>query len=181
MSSSESPLPTDRACIQQVLQGRPQPFNVLVARYQRLVKAVVWNFFRSPGDLDDICQEVFLKAFLNLTSLQDPDRFKSWLLKIACRTCIDVSRKNRMPIDGGLYNDEGGEIVADNRSQKPFEEFEARSLLGDLPPLDGLIVWLKYVEDQQYADIAIMTGLSEASARQKASRALRFLRERTAL
>jgi DNA-directed RNA polymerase specialized sigma24 family protein len=62
-----------------------------------------------------------------------------------------------------------------------FEEIEARSLLIDLSPVDATIVWLKYVEKENYQTISEILNISTESARKKASRSMKYLRRRVKL
>jgi RNA polymerase sigma-70 factor (ECF subfamily) len=146
-----------------------------------LVKIVVWNFFRNPTDLDDICQEVFLKVYQNLSNIKDPAKFKGWILKIAFRTCIDFSRKHQSTNNKRVALKIDENRCRDNRAQIPFEEIEARSLLIDLSPVDATIVWLKYVEKENYQTISEILNISTESARKKASRSMKYLRRRVKL
>ncbi|RCK80341.1 MAG: RNA polymerase sigma factor RpoE [Candidatus Ozemobacter sibiricus] len=152
-------------------------FDRLVDRYQRLVRVTAWNVFRQTRDLDDICQEVFLKAYLNLSSLADPARFKGWLLKIAVRTCLDIKRQGFQTAETPVDFQEDWDS-ADQKASDEFSAPEVKSLLETLPAEDGLIIWLKYVQGHAYEEIAGMVGASEAAVRQRASRAMKVLRER---
>ena len=169
--------PSDAEIIKDVLQGKKEAFSKLVDRYHRLVRVVIWNFFHNSKEIDDYCQESFLKAFLNLRGLDDPQRFKKWLLKIACRICLDVKRR-KSPQEDLFQEIPEGILPEDHDAQKPFNEMEMKNLLEILPPDDRVIIWLKYVEGYGYDDISTMLQASEAAIRQKASRAMKVLRER---
>jgi RNA polymerase sigma-70 factor (ECF subfamily) len=179
MTSDRSPSATiqDAQLIREIVNGKKDLFSRLVDRYHGLVRMVIWNFFHQAPEIDDFCQEAFLKAFLNLGSLDDPQRFKKWLLKIACRVCLDARRKKN-PQESLFHEIPEGMLPEDHTAQKPFKEMEMKNLLEILAPGDRLIVWFKYVEGYGYDEIAAMIQASEPAVRQRASRAMKVLRER---
>ena len=171
------PPASDAEIILEILRGRKDFFTTLVDRYHRLVRVVVWNFFHDAKGIDDYCQETFLKAYLNLRSLDDPAKFKKWLLKIACRLCLDAKRQ-KSPRENPFHEIPEGMLPEDHEAQKPFSAMEMKDLLEILSPGDRVIVWLKYVEGYGYDDISTMVQASEAAVRQRASRAMKILRTR---
>ena len=70
-------------------------FRLLVERHQSAVRARTVGFGVSPGDVDDIMQETFLRAFLALDRLRDPDRFPAWLAGITANVCRGLRRRDQ--------------------------------------------------------------------------------------
>ena len=87
-------LTDDRKVIERVLEGDTQAFNALVRQWER----PIYNFIvRMIGDRDeamDLCQDCFMKAYRELRTLKDRDRFSSWLYRIAHNACLSQIRKN---------------------------------------------------------------------------------------
>jgi RNA polymerase sigma-70 factor, ECF subfamily len=85
----------DRKIIERVLRGDTEAFNLLVRQWER----PIYNFIvRMVGDRDeamDLCQDAFMKAYRELETLKDKDRFSSWLYRIAHNTCFSKLRKDR--------------------------------------------------------------------------------------
>lgn len=85
---------TDRHLIERTLGGDAEGFNVLVRQWEK----PIYNFiFRMIGDRDeamDLSQDVFLKAYRELGSLKDHDRFSAWLYRIAHNTCYSRLRRD---------------------------------------------------------------------------------------
>jgi DNA-directed RNA polymerase specialized sigma24 family protein/bifunctional DNase/RNase len=67
--------------------GDPVAFRLLVERHQQPVRARAVGLGADSGDVDDIMQETFLRAFLALDRLRDPDRFAAWLSGITANVC----------------------------------------------------------------------------------------------
>jgi RNA polymerase sigma-70 factor, ECF subfamily len=84
----------DRQVIERVLQGDTDAFNILVREWEK----PIFNFIlRMIGDRDeamDLCQDCFMKAYGQLRTLKDRDRFSSWLYRIAHNTCLSRIRKD---------------------------------------------------------------------------------------
>ena len=167
----------DAPIIREILGGNPQAFVHLVTKYERLVKSAVWNFFRDQGMVDDLAQEAFFKAFRHLASFQEEGRFKGWLMKLTVRLCIDVSRRQKVRGGDSLPLPEQAVSPA-SAPEAVVDRLTVRRLLDALPPTEGLIIWLKFVEDFSYREIAeILTDQSEANIRQRSSRAMKAMRE----
>jgi RNA polymerase sigma factor (sigma-70 family) len=73
----------------------PVAFRLLVERYQPVVRARAAGLGASPGDVDDIMQESFLRAFLALDRLRDPDRFAAWLSGITANVYRGLRRRDQ--------------------------------------------------------------------------------------
>lgn len=84
----------DRKIIERVLKGDTEAFNLLVRQWEK----PIYNFIlRMIGDRDeamDLCQDSFMKAYRELGTLKDRDRFSAWLYRIAHNTCYSRLRKN---------------------------------------------------------------------------------------
>jgi RNA polymerase sigma-70 factor (ECF subfamily) len=85
----------DRKIIERVLDGDTEAFNLLVRQWEK----PIYNFIlRMIGDRDeamDLCQDSFMKAYRELNTLKDRDRFSSWLYRIAHNTCFSKLRKDQ--------------------------------------------------------------------------------------
>ncbi len=86
-------MPTDSELVEAACNGKLSAFDELVNRYHNIVYS---QAYRRTGDsylAQDISQEVFIKAYLNLHKLIDPTKIRSWLYSITNYTCIDWYRK----------------------------------------------------------------------------------------
>lgn len=78
---------TDAQLIEEVLEGNIASFGVLVRRYQGVVYGLAYHIVKNFMDAEDLAQEAFLQAYVELRQLRDPSRFAGWLRRIACNTC----------------------------------------------------------------------------------------------
>src|ERR1039457_3576122 len=95
ISSADS---NDTELVEQSLAGDRQAFGQIVARYQSLVCALAYSATGSRSHSEDLAQDTFLAAWLNLRDLHEPSRLCSWLCGIA-RNVIhgDLRRLGRQP------------------------------------------------------------------------------------
>src|SRR3989339_1440270 len=70
-------------------------FEILIKRHQDKVRAVVYKFINNSNELDDISQEVFIKAFKSIKSYRSEAQFSTWLYRIAINTCKDSIRSTK--------------------------------------------------------------------------------------
>ncbi|NLI75671.1 MAG: sigma-70 family RNA polymerase sigma factor [Candidatus Riflebacteria bacterium] len=166
----------DPSLIRMAGRGHREYFSPLIERYGRLVRVAIWHFFHDQRVVEDLSQEAFAKAFTQLGSLRNPDRFKPWILQIAVRLCHDHYRQR----DPALETEDierFADTLPDETRSAFFEDSEVLQLWRGLPPQDAQLIWLRVVEDLGYAEIAQITGLQEPAIRQRISRGLRRLRE----
>src|ERR1043165_5724454 len=83
---------TDSELIAAVLKGDAASFEPLIKKYQPRVFATARRYARRESEVEDIVQEVFLKAFQKLNTFRGDAPFEHWLMRLAVRTCYDFLR-----------------------------------------------------------------------------------------
>ena len=105
--------PTDGALVEQVIAGKRAAFDVLVGRYQRQAVAVSYRLLGNSHDALEVTQDAFIKAFSSLATLQKPEAFGGWLMRIVSNLSLNYrrSRKTRsqLPLDDLLGPTEGAQ------------------------------------------------------------------------
>jgi RNA polymerase sigma factor (sigma-70 family) len=81
--------------VRRAEMGDPVAFAALVQDAGPAVRTVLRQYVRSPEDVEDLAQEVFLRALQGLGTLDDPARFRSWLYAIARNAGLDHVRHTR--------------------------------------------------------------------------------------
>src|SRR6266852_5272668 len=87
--------PTDAELIAEVLNGDSARFEPLVQKYSPRVFATARRYARRENEIEDIVQEVWLKAFQKLRTFRGEAPFEHWLMRLAVRTCYDFLRAHR--------------------------------------------------------------------------------------
>jgi RNA polymerase sigma-70 factor (ECF subfamily) len=178
--------PTDAELIAAVLNGDAASFQPLVKKYQPRVFATARRYARRESEVEDIVQEVFLKAFQKLRSFRGDAPFEHWLMRLAVRTCYDFLRahqRNRELSLTDLSADEGRwfERFAANPSDASERAAAARELvervLAQLSPSARLVITLLEIEDRSVKEIAALTGWSVPVIKIRAFRARAQMRK----
>src|SRR5476649_1879866 len=78
--------------IAAVLHGDAASFEPLVQKYSPRVFATARRYARRESEVEDIAQEVWLKAFSKLSSFRSEAPFEHWLMRMTVRTCYDFLR-----------------------------------------------------------------------------------------
>ena len=86
---------TDRELIAAVLKGETASFEPLVKKYQSRIFAMARRYARRESEVEDIVQEVFIKAFQKLHSYRAEAPFEHWLMRLSVRTCYDFLRNHQ--------------------------------------------------------------------------------------
>jgi len=85
-STSESE--SDHYLVQQCLRGNSQSFRQLYRRHQQRVRSILYQL-SDPSSLDDLVQEVFLRAWKGLPKFRGTAKFSTWLYRIAWNVASD--------------------------------------------------------------------------------------------
>ena len=171
--------PADERLVKDALAGDDGAFVHLVRRYKRKVFALAARFSRDADELDDICQDIFIKVYENLGKFRNDAPFEHWLSRISTRTCYDALRKRRkenlfVPWESIHYeiaDGAGGETEAAEQARDLLERGLAR-----LQPAERLVITLLELEEKSVREIAGMTGWSEANVKVRAFRARQKLK-----
>ena len=87
---------SDEVLITLVHQGEHVAFRVLVERYQERIRNLIYSIFHEPGVVDDLSQEVFIKAYEALHQFRFQSSFYTWLYRIAVNKSRDELRKRKV-------------------------------------------------------------------------------------
>jgi len=86
---------TEAELIAAVLKGDAASFEPLVQKYSPRVFATARRYARRDSEVEDIAQEVWLKAFDKLKSFRGEAPFEHWLMRMTVRTCYDFLRRHQ--------------------------------------------------------------------------------------
>jgi RNA polymerase sigma-70 factor (ECF subfamily) len=86
----------DRELVRRAQHGDKEAFEILVAKHQGRVFAVAGGILRNREDVEDIAQQVFLKAYFSLKRFDQRSAFSTWLYKITVNECWDLLRKKKV-------------------------------------------------------------------------------------
>jgi RNA polymerase sigma-70 factor (ECF subfamily) len=178
--NAESHEPADERLIESTLAGDDEAFAELVRRHKRKVFAIAARFARNEHELDDLCQEIFVKAYQKLGSYRAEAPFEHWVSRISVRACYDFLRKRRRD----------RLVVSLDDPQRPVREAavehdpgagHAREMLARamarLNPREQLVITLLELQERSVREVAALTGWSESNVKVRAFRARHALRK----
>ncbi|QWR76547.1 RNA polymerase sigma factor [Candidatus Magnetomonas plexicatena] len=165
--------------IEAVLSGDKEAFNELVRRYKRKVFAITTRFTLNSCELDDICQEAFIRAYTNLNKYRADAPFEHWLIKITINCCYDALRKQKRRTDNVALDDveqpvDGFATIPISDKDDSYRELYAA--LDKLSVKDKMIIILLELEEKSVREVAQLTGWSETNVKVRAFRARMKLR-----
>ena len=161
----------ERELVRLAQNGTESAFEELVRRHQHRVFAVVTRILHRREDVEDISQQVFLKAFVSIRRFDMRSAFSTWLYKIAVNECWDLLRKKRVrPLvyQADLSEEQVERLDAfanaDRESSGQDDQLEAKELverlLSGLSEEDRAILLLKEVEGLSVNEIAEIFDLN---------------------
>ncbi len=177
---------TEAELIAAVLRGDHASFEPLVQKYSPRVFATARRYARRESEVEDIVQEVWVKAFQKLASFRGEAPFEHWLMRMAVRTCYDFLRRhqrNRESTFSDLSDQESDWLERFARQpETASEDTQAarqlvQRLLEQLSPAARLIITLLEIEDRSVKEISKLTGWSEPLVKVRAFRARAEMRK----
>jgi RNA polymerase sigma-70 factor, ECF subfamily len=87
---------TDEEIAELIQSGKTDLFGVIIDRYEDKMKRYSRKFLLNPDDINDIVQEIFIKAYTNIQSFDIKRKFSSWIYRIAHNHLVNYLRKKRV-------------------------------------------------------------------------------------
>lgn len=175
----------DRELVRRAQADDKEAFEELVRRHQHRVFAVAGGILRKREDVEDIAQQVFVKAYFSLKRFDQRAAFSTWLYKITVNECWDLLRKKKVrPLvyESDLSEEQARQVLTseekrNSRVPDVSDRLEARQrverLLDGLDGRDRLMLVLKEVEGFSIEEIAEALELNANTVKVRLFRARR--------
>ncbi|MCO4320575.1 RNA polymerase sigma factor RpoE [Aliidiomarina quisquiliarum] len=179
----------DQQLVERVQQGDQRAFDVLVKKYQHRIMALVARYVKQPGDVADVTQEAFIKAYRALPNFRGDSAFYTWLYRIAVNTAKNylVSRSRKPPgsdIDAQdaefLDGAQGLRDIATPERLLLTEELKTvlMNAIDNLPEDLKQAITLRELEGLGYEEIAITMDCPIGTVRSRIFRAREAIEEK---
>ena len=160
--------------IKEILNGKTEQYEYFLDRYGQQVFVLVGRIVSCQEDAEELTQDVFLKAFQQLSSFKAESSFSTWIYRIATNVAISAVRKKKndtIRLDESVFfnlsesqvdealEDESEEQL--QRLQRAMEKLEAD---------ERALVTLYYMEEKPLSKIAFILGMTEGNAKVKLHR-----------
>ncbi len=183
-AGSRKPAATaDRELVKQAQRGNKESFEELVRRHQNRVFAVARGILKRQEDVEDISQQVFVKAYFALKKFDQRSAFTTWLYKITVNECWDLLRKRKVRplVYEADFSEEQTRLYQSSQESgsedapDPTSRIDARRrvevLLGFLDERDRGMLILKEVEGFAIEEIAEIFDLNTNTVKVRLFRA----------
>lgn len=169
---------------QEGSQPDREAFSELLRRHQAYVDKILYNLAPDWQDRGDIAQEVWIRVYKKIKSLQEPSKFKGWLSRIATNLFYDQLRKRKrhatpLSLDASIMveDDELKWEVAsdlpspeDNLTTAEFYD-QLKQAIADLPETFRTTIVLREIQGLSYEEIADITQVSLGTVKSRIARA----------
>jgi RNA polymerase sigma-70 factor (ECF subfamily) len=157
--------------------GDDLAWEALVRRYQSRVYAVALHYVRDSGEARDLAQEVFIRVYQRMETLEGHETFLPWLLRVARNACIDHLRRRKVrPPSVDVPVEDGPELpdtranphdswVAEDRKRLVYRALEKMS------EQDREIILLKEIQGLELKEVAAMLEIPVGTVKSRSYRA----------
>ncbi len=179
--------------MQAALGGDQRAYEQLVQKYREALTRHVSRLVRQQGDVEDLVQEAFIKAFSSLGSYSADYAFSTWLYKIATNHAIDHLRRKKLPtfsIDKPLQTKDGElQIELPDTTYRPDRHIVAdqrnaiiAEAIAQLPAKYHRVIVMRHQQELSYEEIATELDLPLGTVKAHIFRArallYKFLKDR---
>lgn len=170
-------LQKDKLLVRQALHGNAESFSHLVASNKKRVEAVGRRFFNDITDIEDFVQDVFIKAYSNLSSFKGKSLFSTWITRIAFTTAINMKKSFKIT---DSFEDQEDFVPSyydspENEQIKKLTRDAINEAVLDLPENYAVCIKMFFYLDMNQEDIAEMTGIPLNTVKSNIFRAKKIL------
>ncbi|MEH7414741.1 RNA polymerase sigma factor SigW [Neobacillus drentensis] len=174
--------------IKQVIKGDQDAFGEIVELYKNSVYQLCYRMLGNRHEAEDIAQEAFIRAYVNIKSFNQDLKFSTWLFRIATNLCIDRIRKKKPDyyLDAEVAGTEGLTMYSQISSDSPLPETEVEGLelqetvqkeILKLPEKYRSAIVLKYMQDMSLNEISEILNLPLGTVKTRIHRGREALRQ----
>ncbi|KMY46056.1 RNA polymerase sigma factor SigW [Bacillus sp. FJAT-27916] len=174
--------------IQQVRDGDQRAFEDIVEFYKDKVFQLCYRMLGDRYEAEDVAQEAFLRAYVNIHTFQMNRKFSTWLYRIATNLCIDRIRKKKPDfyLDAEVAGTEGLDMYSQIPSAEKLPEEELENLelkervqleIQKLPEKYRAAIVLKYVDELSLKEISEILHLPIGTVKTRIHRGRDALRK----
>jgi len=180
----------DQALVERAQRGDKRAFELLVEKYQRKLGRLISRLVRDPGEVEDVMQEAFIKAYRALPAFRGDSAFYTWLYRIGINTAKNylVALGRRAPTSTEVDAEEAegyesGEQLRDINTPESLllsKEIGAtvNAAIDALPEELRSAIQLRELEGMSYEEIAKLMDCPIGTVRSRIFRAREEIAER---
>ncbi|MFQ6044624.1 MAG: RNA polymerase sigma factor, partial [Candidatus Poribacteria bacterium] len=172
----------DTELVLRALQGDKKAFGELVDKYQGVVYGLCFHLVGNFADAQDLAQEAFVQAYLDLHQLREPDKFANWLYRVTTNVCKMWLRKRKPDVDS-LETISPTEFISALPSPQELVEREelqlmVRRAIDSLSGKNRLTITLYYMDGLSYQEISDFLDVPVSTIKSRLHKARLQLKEK---
>lgn len=178
-----------REKIKRVKKGDQSAFEDVVVLFQSRIYQHCYRMLGNAHEAEDIAQEAFIRAYVNIHSYDDKRKFSTWLYRIATNLSIDRLRKRKPDffLDAEIKGTDGLDMYSQlaTDARLPEEEVQGMELqnyiyqeIANLPPIYRSIITLRYLEEFSLKEISEIMDLPLGTVKTRIHRGREALRKK---
>ena len=156
-------------------------FKQLWQEYSDRLRQFLLSRVKNPADVDDLLQEILLKTYQHLNTVQKPEKLVSWLFQIARNTLIDYYRKSG--VETSRQEIVQGAMLKDSEPEQ-YEQIRReltnciRPFLNQLPDKYREAIELVDLQGASQKELALQLGLSHSAVKSRVQRGRSMLKNK---
>jgi RNA polymerase sigma factor (sigma-70 family) len=163
-----------RELVERARRGDHDAFAMLAGAAINRLDAAARLILRDPEQAEDAVQNALVRAWRDLPTLRDPDRFDAWLHRLLVRSCMDEARRlrrHRLNVELTYHDvptaDDASAMADRDELERGFRRLE--------PEQRALIVLHHYL-DLPLPEVASALGIPLGTAKSRLHRSLQVMR-----
>ena len=140
---------------------REQAFTLLVREYQEPLYWQIRRIVLKHDDSDDVLQNTFIKAWVNLEDFRGESRIYTWLSRIAINEALNHMQRSRQ---NASLDDAESSVVLTLQSDPYFDgdktQLQLQEAISKLPAKQRVVFNMKYFQEMKYEDMSEALGTS---------------------
>ncbi|MCU9614987.1 RNA polymerase sigma factor SigW [Caldibacillus lycopersici] len=174
--------------IKEVRKGDHNAFGEIVELYKSKVYQLCYRMLGNSHEAEDIAQEAFIRAYVNIDRYNIDRKFSTWLYRIATNLCIDRIRKKKPDyyLDAEIAGTEGMNMYSQIAAEGMLPEDEVTSMelqaliqreILNLPEKYRSVIVLKYIEELSLNEISEILDMPLGTVKTRIHRGREALRK----
>jgi len=172
----------EKEVVAKILKSDTRAFELLVKQYERLVFFVVKRMVTEQEDIEDICQEVFIKVYQSINRFMFQSRLSTWIARIAYLTAINHLKKNKKhkpgdnmaDVDNYHFTTDDPEYLLTKKDASAYINYPVEQM----PPQYKTVLTLYHLNEFSYQEIEEITGMPEGTIKNYLFRARKLLKQK---
>lgn len=159
---------------------RERAFAELVSQYSEPLYWKIRRLVLTHDNADDVLQNTFMKAWLNIEGFQGNSKLSTWLYRIAVNESLDFLRKQRNCMAVEIDDDAQG-VASQLMADEYFDGDQAQAFLQQavsrLPDVQRVVFNMRYYDEMKYSEMSKILGTSEGALKASYHIAVKKIKE----